>query len=115
MVHKSLAKIDYYAKKQLRTKAMSKNNKTKTIIAIATFVIFGLVTWTTLILAGGAVKDTAEDAEKAVAVLKEDGCDPAEEAKARCLVLETNYKHTEKCLDELKTGQTAILEAIQGR
>ena len=94
---------------------MARNGKTKTIIVIATFVIFGIGTWTTFILAGSDVKDTAEDAEKAVAVLKEDGCEPADEAIARCLVLETNYKHTKECLKKLETGQEVILKAIRGR
>ena len=91
---------------------MARNGKTKTIIAIVTLVIFGIVTWSTFILAGSDVKNTAESAKEAVVVLKKDGCDPAEEVKDRVLVLETNYEHTQKSLKELKTGQTTILEAI---
>ncbi len=85
---------------------MARNGKTKTIIAIATFVIFGIATWTTFILAGSDVKDTAEDAAEDVVMLKKEGCDPANNNDRRLIKLETQW-------ETVITNQKEILKAVK--
>lgn len=58
-------------------------------------------------------KTTAED----LATLKEDGCDPADEALDRCLVLETEFKHLNEGQKRIETKMdsqhTIVLKAIE--
>lgn len=89
---------------------MAKNGKAKTIIAIVTCALLVAATWTTFILAGSNVKNTAESAKESVVELKKDGCDPVQAVDRRVIVIETKMGSMEK---NILTGQQAILDALK--
>lgn len=88
-----------------------KINGLRIVYIIVCLLVIGTGLVVTFTLQGASIASTSTR----IVELKDEGCDPAEEANARCLVLETNYKHTKECLDDLKTGQQVLLEAIRER
>ncbi len=92
---------------------MAKNGKAKTIIAIVTGALLVAVTWTTFILAGSDVKNTADGAKEAVIILKKDGCDPVHDVDKRCIVLETKWETIDTSQQRIEANQQIMMKALE--
>ncbi len=95
---------------------MAKSNVNWKIIGtVLGLIVIGAGLVTDFTLQGAAIETVAKagtETEKHVETLKEDGCNPVGQVRDRVLVLETNYKFTEKSLGKLEKGQVAMQETL---